>query len=411
MRVRTALLALTVALVVGGTAVAGALDDGSETPVSGETTASPAPQAATAQSVDDTTETQYASPDGAVREAYAQTGLDVSSAVAAETATVRSEYRGVLFDRRLDSASNSSAVAQRVATAIVDRVERLDRRQADLLAAYSNGTNSTPRFLRGLLVTRTAALAESALADRVVTTVDERANVTLSAATETRLDALGAEQVLLPSPVTDTLETTVSGAAAGDTVYVQASADALVLAAGDEVQTRQASLRDRRDPSAPNQFARDGGSPIGNAFERANRLYPEAYSLTSGSRLGDTAVYSIGGEHAAGNLTLYLDGGTTNVFHERQTLDADRLPTTTTVETSGLLSLTLESTRPSGPMSVLLADDGDPVADATVRVGTQTVGTTGPDGRLWTTQPVTTDRVSATTPGGERLTATIPEGR
>jgi hypothetical protein len=416
MRVRTALLALVVVLLVSGTAVAaGVVGDKSAATDSGETTAlaeatvaSPAGEVAATQ-VDDTTEIRYTSPDGDVREEYAQMGVDVSSAVAAETAAVRSQYRRVLFDRRLEGASNRSAVAEQTATAIIDRTETLDQRHADLLAAYGNGTDSTPQLLRGLLQTRAAALGEATLADRLVTTADERENVTLSSATETQLDALDAEHVLLPSPVVDDLEATVTGAAGGKSVYVQASADALVLAAGGEGQTRRASLRGERDESAPNQFAQGEGSPIGNAFQRATQLYPGTYSLTSGGRLDDTAVYRISGDHEAGNLTVYLDGGTTNAFHERQTLDAGQLSTTTTVNTTGLLSLTTESTRPSGPMSVLLADDGEPVADATVRVGNDTAGTTGSDGTLWTTQPVETDRVSATTPDGETVSLTIPD--
>ena len=417
MRLRTGLLALAVvALLVSGTAVAagvlGGADTTPETPASTETAAdesSPEAQApaseVSATQVDGATEIQYASPDGDVREAYAQTGIDVSGAVAADTARVRGEYHEALFDQRLEASSNRSAVVEQAVTAIVNRTAAFDQRHAEVIASYSDGTLSTPQFLRALLQVRAGALQERAFAERLA----DRGDVSLSAAADTQLAALNAEHVLLPSPVTDTLEATASGATAGDDIYVQASADALVLATGDEVQTRQASLRGQRDESAPNQFAQSEGSPIGNAFARANQLYPGAYSLTSGSRLDDTAVYRIGGDHAAGNLTVHLDGGTTNVFHERQTLDADQLSMTTTVNTSGLLSLTVESTRPSGPMSVLLADDGDPVADATVRVGDQTVGTTGSDGRLWTTQPVETDRVSAITPGGETVTVTIPE--
>jgi hypothetical protein len=415
MDTRTLVLALAVALCVGGctavgTSLVASADATGDTPAveAGTAAGSDAvpPQLAARQ--DDTAELHYASPDGTVREEYAQPDIDVSAAVTADTTRVQGQYRQHVFEAELNRSETPTAVAEETATELIDRVDTLDQRQGDLIERYSNGEVSTEQFLRGLLQIRVAARQDGALAEQALSAVEGEPGVALSVDSTSQLDAVAAEQILLPAPVTDSLESAVSGTSTGDRLYVQASASELVLADGGREQTRQAMLRDQRNASVPDQFARPGENPVGNAFERASGLYPASYSLRSGSKVGDAPVYRLGGDHPAGSVTLYLDGGTTKVFHELQTIDAGLLGTTTTVTTNGTLSLTLESTVPSGPMRVLVADEGTPVTGATVRIGGQVVGTTDEGGDIWTTQPRVSERVRAQTPGNASVTATVP---
>ena len=198
---RTLVLALAVALCIGAcTAVGTGLATSEDT--AGDTSATPATDgvpAADSETVtgsqlaaiqDDTAELHYASPEGTVREEYAQPGIDVSAAVAADTARVQGQYRQHVFETELNRSETPTAVAEETATELIDRVDTLDQRQGDLIERYSDGDISTERFLRALLEVRVAARQESALADQVLSAA-EQSGVSLS--TETQLDTVDTE--------------------------------------------------------------------------------------------------------------------------------------------------------------------------------------------------------------------------
>jgi hypothetical protein len=119
-------------------------------------------------------------------------------------------------------------------------------------------------------------------------------------------------------------------------------------------------------------------------------------------------VYLLSPTHEQGQIWSYLSGATREVFHERQTKRPELVPVTdrATNQTADR-RLAVATTSPTGPLNVTLADPltGDPV-DAPVLVDGHRVGTTGPDGQLWTVQPEGRFRVTAV--GATNLTVRTP---
>ena len=352
----------------------------------------------------------YVSPpsDEVTREAYTTGGFDLAASAAADAEALRGSYREQVFTERFEAAQNRDAVLERFLTNLTGRLDELDGDHAELIAQFGAGERSATELLRGLVRATAAANAEARLADTIESAATE-ANVELPESFEDVAITSQREIPALESPVTEAIATGQVGP--GRSVYAQATSDALVLAMAGDTHIRQATLRGERDPSGANQFAQQDGSANVNALERADILYADAVGYNFGPPIGGaTDVYRLfNGDSGFGSFRAYIDGATTNVFHEVHTVDSPAALETigtnlsNTTGTGGGLELTVETTEPTGPMLVSVTDGGQPVGAARLAVDTQFVGTTDADGEHWVTQPLGTFEVRATV-GNETVT-------
>ncbi len=396
------LLALAALLVVG-LLLAGA---GAGAVTSPDSAANPAvnPPEGTGSVVTLADTSNQATPSGVNRRTYAQTDLDIASAVSVGAARIGGRHAELTLDERLQRASTASDrldVATDTLTRIESRLDRLDDRQRRLLTAYSEDDTSTRTFFRRLGMVRVAAAQERALLDRVSERAGRSTSLSLPVETQTRVARLRGRLVALPNPVVDRVIDGTTGVDDPQTVYLQAASDGLVVATVDDgTYLRQATLRPDRSLGEPNQFA-----SITLAYDRAGKLYPWVFENAIGSPslsgFGDSSVYLVEASHPHGDLQAYLDGATRNVFHETQANAPETVPVALTrTASTDSLRVQVNATHPTGPMWVTVTRPDEPNAtavDAAVRINGQRVGTTGEDGRLLTLQPAGSFRLNATT--------------
>jgi hypothetical protein len=353
-----------------------------------ETTGEDSPAASTVDG-----DPPYLSPadTATTREEYAQPGIDISTAAAADAQRLRGQHAAATFEEEFDIVEDRTAFVEGVIADLGARAEALDEQHAELVTAYGDGEVSTETLLGELVRLEAAAVEHRRLADRVKTVVSGDSDLDLFREADEQFEALGDEILALESPVTDAFA--AGEFADGTTVYAQAGEEAIVLAVSNATHfERQATLRGERNRSAVNQFIEEAGedeNANGLALERAETLYgadnvlgffPPPYDATT--------VYGVQGTVAGGEFVAYLDGTTENIFHEQQTVAPAGVPVTDTlVDSAGGLELTVNTTVPTGPMRVSVTDGGDPVEGATVQVNNQTAGTTDASGQDWVVQP------------------------
>ncbi|MFC6974344.1 hypothetical protein ACFQL1_06255 [Halomicroarcula sp. GCM10025709] len=147
------------------------------------------------------------------------------------------------------------------------------------------------------------------------------------------------------------------------------------------------------------------------ANTRAEDLYPWLYSqqLPSVNTYGTSSIYRLTANHPSGQLTTYIDGGTTDVFHESQRLQLSTIRASETrVTINDSVRVEVTRTYETGPVRVSVRnnDTGAPMA-GTVAVSGREVGTTGDDGTLWTVEPRGSYSVEVRTRSGTNTTVAV----
>jgi len=355
--------------------------------------------------------TNYLSPpsDEVTREEYANATLEVGTAVAVDTQALHARHDQLVFDQqfqRAESEEERVAIVRERADTIETQLGTLDRRHERLLEAYSDGQLTTEELLYHTVRIDAMAQRQRSVMDHARTTASNTPQTSVPFSLEVRFVGLASELVLIPSPVAEPVGTAIDGEADPQTVYVQASDDALVLATLEEdTYLREAVLRNERVPDAPDQFEESDQAAILAAFERGGQLYPWVFENALGDpsirSFGDSSVYLIEADHPQGRLVTYLDGATTNAFREHHHNQPGAIPVSgTTSATDSGLEVTVETTAPTGPMRVSVTDgSGEPVP-ADVAVDGQRVDSTDGNGQLWTVQPTGSFEVTATGPDG-----------
>lgn len=319
------------------------------------------------------------------REDYQQTGFDVSAAIAVDMQQLQGNFSRYAYEERKEASEQSESIFdENVAREIGNTVIELDERYQEMVMAYNDGSLSTGSLLRELLRIETAATEQQKLA----------------ALLESRPEAVSTTPVVLPKPVSEQLETSVLGGEP-TTVYVQSSADGLVLAVAGDTQIRQSVLWSERNRTASNQFE--------NSIEvinRAGEVYP--WARISFVNEQEFEIWWVEHREPPTHMRAYFDGGTQNVFYETHSIESTQIPVSGTATNSSQgLEVQVNATQPTGPMEVIVTDTstGQPV-NATVSVDDRVVGSTGSDGRLWAVQPlgtfdaeVTTDESTVTVTG------------
>ena len=148
------------------------------------------------------------------------------------------------------------------------------------------------------------------------------------------------------------------------------------------------------------------------AYQRAREAYPWAVeNLVSGlsvTGFGESPIYAVQLTHSHGDLETYLDGRTTNVFYEVQTLQLSSLPTETiATNTTDDLQIEVGATA-VGPQVVTVqnATTGEEaIADITVTGESRSRSTI--DSRLWLLGTNEERTITARHPNGTAVSITI----
>lgn len=340
--------------------------------------------------------------------------IDVSSAVSMSADQLRGRHERLTIDQKIRNAETRSRQVA-VIRGEFDRIERdieaLSDRRREALAAYSNGSLSTPALTARLArVDNRADQIEHRL-ERLRSAINDVGAGELS----NRVHAIRGQFVDLTGTVSHRLRRALTGQNPDMVTYVSVSgSNGVVLSTVTEEWVYRQTFDGRAvGTDGPDQFNLDGEEDrVPAAYERFQELYPwtSANSFTTPrSGFADTAIYQASFTLANGNATMYLDGRTTDVFYEVQQRRVDSVPVTDTVRaTNGTLSLTANATAGSWPLIVSTnRTDTNTGASTTVRIDGEPVGETGPDGRLVTLQPAGPFTVNATTTSGESVEVTV----
>jgi hypothetical protein len=382
-----------------------------------ETITGPVPSITT---VNETTN-QLTIPAADVRQSgYNGTGIDISTAAQAWSAQHHHRHDALSFEerfRRTDSNAKRSQLVRDRLTAIEAKQEALDRRQDTAIRQYARGEISAAAFLRTRLVVHAEASELLETLDSIASAPDTAPDYSLSDSLTIRLRSIDGELRTLTGPIGTELQSGLT-TSTGAPIYLEASGDGYMLATvTDDQYVRETRLDGARDADLADEFlstAANDGNPdtdqLDVADERAAMLYPWLYERQrpSFTYYGTSGIYELTANHPNGELTAYLDGGTTDVFYEKQFRDLSSVRTTDTERNvNGTLRVTVQRSSETGPLLVSAANnETSATVDGTVSIDGQPVGSTGSDGVLWTVEPRGNYTVTVAD-GSSRTTVTV----
>ncbi|AJF26026.1 hypothetical protein SG26_09965 [Haloarcula sp. CBA1115] len=341
---------------------------------------------------------------------YNQSSIDVGVAVAAGSSDLRSDYATTTFERKFfqqDSEAARDRLVDETLTNIESKRTSLEQRNQIAIQQYANGAITAREFLRQRALLDAESRQLATRLDRIRATAGTAPDYSLSPNQRFRLENNRGVLKTSRGPISQRISAETAGNTEPNTVYVEVSSEGYMLStvAGGRY-TRETYLGQDREQTAIDQFARTNDS-LRAVNTRAETLYPWLYSeqYPSVQTYGRSAIYQIQADHSNGQLTAYLDGGTTNVFYETQHLElttVDRSEVATNVNQS--VRVRVEQSFESGPLLVTVSDNSTgSTADSTVRINGKRIGTTGTDGSLWTVEPRGEYTVTVTTQDGDRV--------
>lgn len=325
---------------------------------------------------------------------YTSTTVDVGTAIAADTSSLRGQYHSRSFENRFYQAEGTEERNEIISeyTSRAERhTDRLKARRNAAIRDYASGTISAESFLRSMALVHSES-------ERLATTIDRikraarTSSYSLPRETDTKLENLRGDLEVLRGPISQRASRAVAGDGTIDTIYVEASDSGYTIAMVDgESYLRETYLGDERRPNATDQFRESDLYLVNAANRRGVELYPWITNDTSpsGQALGESGIYRFRAEYTSGELTAYLDGGTTNVFRETQRQSVTAVPVTDSISShNGSLRVLVNRTYDTGPMNVTLVDNstGEPI-DGTVSADGTQLGRTGQDGTIWLVEP------------------------
>lgn len=344
-------------------------------------------------------------------------GLSLGTAIADDTAALRTTHAGLSFEReftRADAATDKTDVIRRTADRIEDRKERLERRDRANTRGFANGSVPAIAFTRQRARIHAEATHLQDHIQRIRRLAREADGYSLSTVLGGRLASMSGELETLQGSVSGHVARSAAGDAQGRTVYAEASETGYTMAyVTEDTYVRETFLGDERRPDGTNAFADGDEPPLNAAHNRGYALYPWVtnHSVSPNSfGLGGSGIYRFTVDFTNGELTAYIDGATTNVFRETQRQKLSGMtPSRTLSDENGTVGLRVNKTYQTGPLEVnaLHSSTGDPL-NATVSVDGRTVGHTGEDGRLWLVEPRGPDRVQVTTDDNRTASIYMP---
>ncbi|QRV13631.1 hypothetical protein JMJ58_11750 [Haloterrigena salifodinae] len=325
--------------------------------------------------------------------AYATPTLDFALAVSSHDESIHTDCRTYAFENSLgeieDDENRTEAVVSELER-IEERVEKLREREQAIVAANAAGDVSEDEVLRTLARNSyEAQVLQQALND-----LDDQSAGIIDISDS--VDALTAELEVYRGPIRTDIERSIRGVDESDdapesnpTILLESAPDGLTLSMLDgDTYVRETTRYDNRARDRSDQIR-----TMDNARTTAQELYPWAFETTSGTytiKHEATNLYQVQAlSHDQGQLTVYLDGGSNAVYHERQTLDRDSIPIETTDSmSSDNVTATLERTPDTAPARITVTEsESETPVDATVSVDGTVVGETGEDGKVWFVPP------------------------
>lgn len=370
--VRPSIAIVVLVLALSAVAVAGAVvqeNAGSAAPVVGTTPGEP---------------NHLAINESEVARSNATTlNLDVGSAVSADSSSIQASYVTLRFEAAYENASTEETRSQVLAqfrARLGNRTTALEARDRANIGAYASGSITTDRFLRerARIQSRATQLHQS-LSD-------------ITGGIESEFNGVDGRLEVLQGPVSSTAADDLVGPGNGQSIYLEVSDSGYTLASvsGSEY-TRETYLDDARYPEQPDQLA-NGTSGLTAAQNRAMELYP--WVRANQANISSTfprgpGLYRVNKGFPGGEMSVYLSGGTTDVFREHQTRSLDSIDTTQAINrTDDSVRLTVNRSFETGPAEIRLLDTAtDTPINGTVAVGDRDRVWTGEDGRLWVVEP------------------------
>jgi hypothetical protein len=344
--------------------------------------------------------------------------LDAGGAVAAQGSRTHSKFASTRLQNEFRAAGDNRTrrreIVRRAADRIDERIAALKSRSERAHDRYNADRISARTYLRELAVIDRSA-EELRDAVDLLSTYSSAVGEPVS---PDRIPGQKARLLPLEGPVRSRALAAMTGESPPTRVYVATSEEGVVLATIEReafVQRyiREAYVPGARQPGGIDRFAQgfSQSEAPARAQDRAAELYPWTFENKLGSSrtyigspyLPEVGVYPVIVEHPQapnldGDLRIFLDGTTRDVFREIQYKDLSRVPTRfASGNTSDGIRLRVNRTRSGGPMLVSVTDasTGDPLS-ATVRVDGEPVGSTDTDGERWVVAPRTSAEVTVT---------------
>ncbi|GAB3667960.1 hypothetical protein GCM10028856_12310 [Halopiger thermotolerans] len=286
------------------------------------------------------------------------------------------------------SAAEREEMIEAAYDRIQDRVEALEDREQSAIDAYVAGERSETEVLG----TIARNYHEAVLLDEAINDLETKSYRTSGYSLPS--DQVRADRTILEAHRTE-LRAEIAMTSESETysLLLEASANGsgYRLSAIDGSNYLVETVRfDNRDLSQSDLFVEY------ESIDRADSLYPWAADSISGdfpsSQDHSTLknLYWIEYAHEQGNLEVYLDGGTGNVYREIQVLSVSALPVTDErTHSEDGIELSIDKTAVNGPAEITVTDSAtdDPIS-ATISIDGFEVGTTDPDdGTRWIVPP------------------------
>ncbi|MFP4591582.1 MAG: hypothetical protein ACLFM8_09000 [Halobacteriales archaeon] len=328
--------------------------------------------------------------------AYPAVTADLGLATDAGDAAMRADFEQAALEHRLETASSASARESELEAHLADLDEELEV-LADRERAAVDDDLDVRELVRGHAIATARLDTLPDLREELATTsVDEPSHRPLALEGRYRARA---------GPVRAAMLEAFRGGGRLDPRLDRAASGFALSAVADGRYLREAVRFDRWESSgAPDDAAA--------AIQAVAAAYPETTETTAAVRLGG-GRYLVERTAPTGTVVAYAAGDEATIAAERQRHRVDRLSVDEEVETDeDGLRVHVQSYEAEGPLRVTVerADDGAPV-DARVFLRFETtweeVGSTGDDGRHWSTVPPGAFEVRVVAPDGSVATVAV----
>lgn len=322
---------------------------------------------------------------------YSTVELDFAGSMATSSERIGSQYRAEISIQQLravESRETREAIVDAYLEATVRELEALGAAERTAVQRYRDGEIGAETLLTRLAVIDARARAMEASLDRLQDVAPPTAAPPIRRV-KTELEAF-------QSPLRQRIAAAASGELDDAQLHVTASPNGLVLETILNGNYHRNVVRfDNRNANGSDEINGD----LGEIQDRLTELYPWGFDpkrITDYRTYPDRNVYLTEFRHAQGEMSVYLDGATSEPFREEQSLILSRLPVESeTTEATENLTVDVTRTPHSGPVhlnvtTAVRGDDGNvsyEAVDAVVEVDGRVVGETGDDGELWLVTP------------------------
>ncbi|MFC7057487.1 DUF7094 domain-containing protein [Halovenus salina] len=336
---------------------------------------------------------------------YESVSLDVAGAVQGDALRLQGEHRKRGLQQQLSNTEDERAFHDRLLTELEQSALALETQERQLYRQYGNGDIRETQLFRELVRLGVAGEQYRNIADVMQQAID-------TDSLSSRYSNFNGEPSLLQSAFLSQIETGLSTADATQ-MYVQAGNESLILASvEDGTFLREATLLGEYDRDASEQFGIGDASEARDALERAQNLYPWSMKDTFNPQLrgfGNSATYRVTSSHTHGTLQTYIDGRTTNPYHEIHEKNAFSVPVTDfTQATNDGIRIDIQLTNPTGPMLIEVIETDDLIYNnITVSVEDTPIRTMSSGGDFYTVQPVGSFEITAETDTGQEVSIAV----